>query len=90
METLVPIGVWLVFALVGLGVLTIVLFGVRSLVYGKIDKMSILYVGLPMLLMVILGFVLGDWTMAAMYTLIVMIGLAILAMLVTSMRGVFR
>lgn len=90
MESLVPIAAWLVTALVGLGVLVILVFGIRSVLYGKVDKMSIVFITLPMLLLVILGFALGDWTMAAMYTLLVMIALAIVTMLVTSVRGVFR
>ncbi len=90
MESLVPIAAWLVTALVGLGVLVILVFGIRSVLYGKVDKMSILFITLPMILLIILGFALGDWTMAAMYTLLVMIALAIVTMLVTSVRGVFR
>ena len=90
MEALVPIGVWLVVALVGLGLLTILIFGIRSLMYGKVDKMSIIFITLPIALMLILGLVMGDWTMAGMYTLLIMIGLAIVTMLVTSVRGVFR
>lgn len=90
MEALVPIGVWLVVALVGLGLLTILIFGIRSLMFGKVDKMSIIFITLPIALMLILGLVMGDWTMAGMYTLLIMIGLAIVTMLVTSVRGVFR
>lgn len=90
MEALVPIGVWLVVALVGLGLLTILVFGIRSMMYGKVDKMSIIFITLPIALMLILGLVMGDWTMAGMYTLLIMIGLAIVTMLVTSVRGVFR
>ena len=90
MESLVPIAVWAVIALVGFGIVSILLFGVRSLLYGKIDRISILFLALPIILMVILGFVLNDWAMAGLYTLIIMIGLAILAMFWTSIQGVFR
>ena len=77
MESIVPIAVWAVVVLVGLGIVSILLFGLRSLLNGKIDKMSI-------------GFGLGDWAMAGIYTLLIMIGLAILAMFWTSIQGVFR
>ncbi len=90
MESLVPLAVWAVIVLVGLGIVSILLFGVRSLLNGKIDKMSILFISLPIILMVGLGFGLGDWAMAGIYTLIIMIGLAILAMFWTSIQGVFR
>ena len=90
MEALVPLAVWAVMALVGLGIISILLFGLRSLLNGKIDKMSILFIALPIALMVVLGVIMGDWAMAGIYTLIVMIGMAILAMFWTSIRGVFR
>lgn len=90
MESIVPIAVWAVIALVGLGIISILLFGLRSLLNGKIDKMSILFIALPIVMMVALGFGLGDWAMAGIYTLLIMIGLAILAMFWTSIQGVFR
>ncbi len=90
MESLVPIAVWAVVAMVALGGLCIVLFGIRSLINGKVDKMSTLFIGLPAVMLVVLGFALGDWAMAGIYTTVIMIGLAILAMFWTSIQGVFR
>ena len=90
MESLVPIGIWAVIGLVGLGILTIIAFGVRSLAYGKIDKLTIIFVSIPVVLLVVLGVIMNDWPRAAITTLFIMIGLAIVAMLVTSVKGVFR
>ena len=90
MESLVPIAVWAVIALVALGIISILLFGLRSLLNGKIDKMSILFIALPIVIMVALGFGMGDWAQAGIYTLLIMIGLAIVAMFWTSIQGVFR
>lgn len=90
MESLVPVAVWAVIALVGLGAISIILFGVRSLLNGKIDRMSIIFIAIPAILLVALGFGLGDWAMAGIYTTIAMIALAILAMFWTSIQGVFR
>ena len=90
MESLVPLGIWAVIGLVGLGILTILAFGIRSLAYGKVDKLTIVFVSLPILLLAVLGLAMGDWTRAAMFTLFIMIGMAIVAMLLTSVKGVFR
>ena len=90
MDSIVLIAVWAVIALVGLGILSILLFGLRSLMNGKIDKMSILFISLPMVLMVVLGFSMNDWAMAGVYTVIAMVGLAVLALFWTSIQGVFR
>ena len=90
MESLVPIAVWAVIALVGLGVISILLFGVRSVINGKIDKMSMLFISFPIILMIVLGFVLNDWAMAGIYTTLAMIAIPIVAMFWTSIQGVFR
>ena len=90
MESLVPLAVWAVVILVGLGALSIVLFGLRSLMNGKVDKMSTLFIGLPAVMLVVLGLVMGDWAEAGIITTVVMIGLAVVAMFWTSIQGVFR
>ncbi len=90
MDTIVPLAVWIVIALVGMGVLSILLFGVRSLLNGKVEKMTIMFLALPLVLMAALGLVMGDWALAGIYTLIIMIGMAILAMFWTSIQGIFR
>ncbi|MFK7845870.1 MAG: hypothetical protein AB8G77_11245 [Rhodothermales bacterium] len=89
-STVVPFAIWAVVVLVGLGVLSILLFGVRSLMNGKIDKMSVLFIGLPVLLVVVLGLVRDNWAEAGILTTVVMIGLAVVAMFWTSIQGVFR
>ncbi len=90
MESIAVFSIWAVVVLVGLGILSILLFGVRSLLNGKIDKMSVLFIGIPVVLMVILGFVRGDWAEAGILTTVAMIGLAVVAMFWTSIQGVFR
>lgn len=89
-STVVPFAIWAVVVLVGLGVLSILLFGVRSLMNGKIDKMSVLFIGLPVLLVVVLGLVRDNWAEAGILTTVFMIGLAVVAMFWTSIQGVFR
>ena len=90
MESLVPFGIYAVVGLVGLGILAILAFGLRSLAYGKVDKLTILFVSLPIVMLGVLGLVMDDWARGAMYTLFIMIGLALVAMLLTSVKGVFR
>lgn len=87
--TIVSIAIYIVLALMGLGVLTIALFGVRSMMFQKVDLFSIVSVIVPLVLLVVLGFVMGDWSLAAITTVMVMFGLAVLALLLTGVRGLF-
>lgn len=90
MESLVPIGIWVVIALVGVGILTILLFGLKSILNGKVKVSSIIFMLIPFIIMGALGLANGgDWATAGILTLLIMIGLAMVAMLVTSFRGLF-
>jgi len=87
--TLVSIAIYVVLALMGLGVLTIALFGTRSIMYQKVDFFSIVSVIVPLVLLIALGFAMGDWSLAAITTVLVMFGLAVLALFLTGIRGLF-
>jgi len=87
MEALVPYATWAVLILVGLGLLAIVLFGIRNLTYGKVSPVTMVTVIIPVLLFGILGFVMGDWAIAGIWTFLVMLGLTSLTLLLSSVRG---
>ncbi|NBC18343.1 MAG: hypothetical protein GVY18_13620 [Bacteroidetes bacterium] len=87
--TLVSIAIYVVLALIGLGLLAMGLFGVRSIMFQKVDYFSIVSVIVPIVLLLVLGFAMGDWSLAAIATVIIMFGLAILALLLTGIRGLF-
>ena len=89
MESLVPISVWIVLGLVGLSFLAMGAFGLRSLIQGKVSPIVIGIVLVPVLLMLGLGFGLGDWSQAGVYTFLVMLVLAALSLLLSGVRGLF-
>ena len=85
------IAITAVVALVGLSLVTILLFGVRSFMNGKIDPLKTVFIGFPFVLFAVLGFaIVPSWSEAGVWTLVVMIFITILAMFYTSIRGVFR
>lgn len=89
MDTLVPYAVMAVLAIVGLGILAIVGFGMRNIAFGKVSPISIAIVSIPALLLVVLGFATGDWPRAAILTVVITFGLALLSLLFSSIRGIF-
>lgn len=87
---MVTIAIYIVLALTGLGLLAMVLFGARSLAYGKVDPISAAIVFIPVLLLVILGFIMPTWAQAAIWTVIIMFGIAVLSLLFTGVGGIFK
>lgn len=88
-NAILPIAIWAAIALAGLSVLGMGIFGLRSLVYGKVDPVSIALIAIPAALLPILGTALSTWVQAGIYTLVIMFGLALLGLLFTGVRQLF-
>jgi len=88
-NAILPIAIWAAIALAGLSVLGMGIFGLRSLVYGKVQPLSIAIISIPGILIVVLGASMETWVQAGIYTLVVMFGLAVLALLLTGIRKLF-
>ena len=86
---LVVISFYIVLALMGLGLLSMLLFGVRSLAYGKVNILTLVIVCVPIVLLIVLGVVVGDWARAGILTIVIMMGLAVFSLLVTGIKGLF-
>ncbi len=86
---LVVISFYIVMALMGLGLLSILLFGIRSLAWGKVNVLTLVIVCIPIVLLFVLGFVIGDWARAGILTIAIMLALAVFSLLVTGLKGLF-
>ena len=86
---ILPIAIWAAIALAGLSVLGMGIFGLRSLMYGKVEPLSIAIISIPAILIVVLGASMETWVQAGIYTLVVMFGLAVLGLLLTGLRKLF-
>ncbi len=84
------IGIIVTVALTGLSLLGMLLFGIRSFMFGKVSPITTGAVLLPVVLLVILGFVLGDWPTAAIYSLLIMLVVAAISMVLSSVKGLLR
>ncbi|PSQ60850.1 MAG: hypothetical protein BRD27_03950 [Bacteroidetes bacterium QH_10_64_19] len=88
-NAILPIAIWSAIALAGLSVLGMGIFGIRSLVYGKVEPLSIAIIAIPGVLIAVLGATMETWVQAGIYTLVVMFGLATLALMLTGLRKLF-
>jgi len=89
MDSLVYYGIWASVILAGLGIASIALFGLRSLTFGKVNPVSAVILLIPVVLIVVFYFVIGHWVTAAVWTLFVMFGLALLSLVLSGVRGLF-
>jgi hypothetical protein len=87
MEAIVPYAIWGSLILTGLSIVTIVLFGIRSLAHGKVNPLSIGTLVVPALVLVGFRLALQSWAEAAIWTFLIMLVLSLLALLLSSARG---
>ncbi len=90
MDTLVPIAIWIAAVILGLGLLGMLLFGVKSIMNGKINLFTGAIILVPVILLLILGLIVGDWAIAGIYTLVIMFALAVIGLLVSGIRSLFN
>ncbi len=81
------VALYIVFALIGLGLLAMLASGIRSLMFGKIKMLSIAFVAVPPVLFLILGLALPTWTDAGIMTIIISLILTLLALLVSGVKN---
>jgi hypothetical protein len=87
MESIVPITIYAVLALVGLSLLALVLFGLRNLTYGKANPLTAAFMALPVVLVAVLGFTTNDWAYAGIISFLVMLALTSVSLLLSGIRG---
>lgn len=87
MEAIIPYAVWASVIITALGLLSIAIFGLRNLAYGKISTTTIAITAIPLVLWAVLGLVMGDWVRASVLTAIITAGLALVALLFSGLRG---
>lgn len=89
MSGILPYAIWAGIILVVLGVLAMLLFGLRSIFHGKVEPLSVGLVVVPALVFVVLGFTAETWAHGAIWTAVITFGLAILGLFITGVRGLF-
>jgi len=89
MQAIVPYAIWAAIILAGLGVLSMGVFSLRNLTYGKVEPLSVVILVIPGIILVILGLIMDTWAQAAMTTLLIMFGLTLLGLLLSGIRSLF-
>ena len=86
---MIEIAVPLVLGVISLTLLVMLIFGVRSLAHGKISPMTMGAIAIPLVLLVVLGFVTGDWPRAGVLTILITLVGTLVSMMLSSIKGLF-
>ena len=87
MAGIVPYAVWAVIIVSGMSLLAIGIFGIRSLIQGKVNPLTIVLTMIPMALLAVLGLVLGDWAYAALLAFLISLALTSAVLLLSGLKG---
>lgn len=77
-------------ALIGLGLLLIMIFGLKNLIAGKHEIQKIVVMFVPFLIFAITYAVMGVAASAAMATMLLMLGMLATFILISGMRSSFK
>ncbi len=87
MAGIVPYAVWAVIIVSWMSLLAIGIFGIRSLIQGKVNPLTIVLTMIPMALLAVLGLVLGDWAYAAILAFLISLALTSAVLLLSGLKG---
>mgnify|MGYP006423426223 CR=1 FL=1 len=87
MAGIVPYAVWAVIIVSGMSLLAIGIFGIRSLIQGKVNPLTVVLTMIPMALLAVLGLVLGDWAYAAILAFLISLALTSAVLLLSGLKG---
>ncbi len=87
MAGIVPYVIWAALIVSGLSILAIVLFGIRNLTYGKMDVVTMVLLGVPVVLFAIFGLTMDSWAEAAVFTFLILFVVTAVSLLGSSIRG---
>lgn len=84
------LAIGLALGLILIGVIAIVVSGIKNLIQGKSDVKKITVMVVPAIIFAVSFAVLGSLAQAGVATMIFMIGIMLLSILVTGTRGTFN
>jgi hypothetical protein len=89
MGSIVVYAIWASLIVMVLALVGLILFGIRSLIQGKISPLTAAIILIPAVLVGILGLILDSWASAGIWTMMIMIVLAALSLILSGARGLF-
>lgn len=89
-SVIVQIAVIGAFGLIGLGILSMIVSGIKSLVQGKQEIKRIVIMAVPFVVFGVSYGILSDIPRAGVLTTMVMMGIMVVSVVITGLRGTFK
>jgi hypothetical protein len=89
MEQLVPIAIGITLVLIAIGLLGILAYGIINMISGRVRLDKVATIAVPFIIALIAYFVFNDATQAAIFTMLLMIGIVFLGIALTGARSSF-
>lgn len=86
---MINVAIYIVMGLIGLGLVAMLASGVRSLMFGKVSLMAMGIMAVPLLILVVLGFAMDSWAEAGIMTIMISVGLTMLGLVASGIKGIF-
>lgn len=83
------IGLWIAAGLLAIAILAIIVSGVRGLVNRNLDVKKIGSILVPIVIYIVVLLISSDWAKAGLVTMVIMIGLMVVSIFATGIRGLF-
>lgn len=87
---MVPISIGVSLALIAIGVLVVLAFGIKSIINGKVELQRVIYISVPFVIFFISLAIVDDSVRAGIITMIAMIILMAIVMLISGFRNIFN
>lgn len=87
---MVPISIGVSLALIAIGVLVVLAFGIKSIINGKVELQRVIYISVPFVIFFISLAIVDDSIRAGIITMIAMIILMAIVMLISGFRNIFN
>ncbi len=87
---MVPISIGVSLALIAIGILIVIAFGIKSIINGKVELQKVIYMAVPFAIFFISLVIADDAIRAGIITMFSMIALMILLVVVSGFRNLFN
>ncbi len=83
------IGLWIAFGLLAIGIIAIIISGVRGMINGNMDGKKIVIMLVPVAIFILAFLLTGTWIKAGIATMLIMLALMVLAIFISGARTTF-
>lgn len=84
------IGLWIAGALLAISILAIIISGIRGIFSGNLDGKKVGVMLIPVVIWVVALLVTSSWIKSGILTMLIMLGLMVVSIVLTGVRGAFN